>query len=57
MEEIEEGQPKKQPAITINIQSWATPVVGNAIAPYVRGHVMQTGHTGQACIDRIWLDK
>jgi protein-disulfide isomerase len=28
MEEIEETQPKKQPAITINIQSWATPVIG-----------------------------
>ncbi len=28
MEEIEEVQPKKQPAITINVQSWATPVVG-----------------------------
>jgi len=31
MEEInkpEEVQPKKSPAITINIQSWATPLVG-----------------------------
>ena len=28
MDEIEEVQPKKQPAITINIQSWATPLVG-----------------------------
>ena len=31
MEEIkepEEIQPKKQPAVTINIQSWATPLVG-----------------------------
>lgn len=28
MEEMEEVQPKKQPAITINIQSWATPLVG-----------------------------
>jgi protein-disulfide isomerase len=27
-EEVQEVQPKKQPAITINIQSWATPVVG-----------------------------
>ena len=27
-EEIQEIQPKKQPAIIINIQSWATPVVG-----------------------------
>ena len=28
MDETEEVQPKEQPAITINIQSWATPVVG-----------------------------
>ncbi len=31
MEEIkepEEVQPKRQPAVTINIQSWATPIVG-----------------------------
>jgi len=31
MEEIKESEevrPKKQPAITINIQSWATPLVG-----------------------------
>ena len=28
MEETEEVQPKRQPAITINIQSWATPLVG-----------------------------
>ena len=27
-EEVQEVQPKKQPAITINIQTWATPVVG-----------------------------
>jgi protein-disulfide isomerase len=26
-EEVQEVQPQKQPAITINIQSWATPVV------------------------------
>jgi hypothetical protein len=28
MEETEEVQPKRQPAVTINIQSWATPLVG-----------------------------
>jgi len=31
MEEIEEAEeirPKRQPALTINIQSWATPIVG-----------------------------
>lgn len=28
MEETEEVQPKRQPVITINIQSWATPLVG-----------------------------
>ena len=28
MEEKEDLQPKRQPAITISIQSWATPIVG-----------------------------
>ena len=28
MEELEVGQTKKQPAITISVQSWATPIVG-----------------------------
>jgi len=28
MEELEETQTKRQPAVTINIQSWATPLVG-----------------------------
>lgn len=28
VQEVQEIQPEKQPAITINIQSWATPVVG-----------------------------
>ena len=31
IQEVQEVQPKKQPAITINIQSWATPVVGIAM--------------------------
>lgn len=34
-----------------------TPVMGTAHRPNLHGHVMQTGHTGWACWDRLWIQK
>jgi hypothetical protein len=54
-EEVQEVQPKKQPAITINIQSWATPVVGvvmlmiGLLAGYY-GHPLIGGTKEQAAV-------
>ena len=36
---------------------YASPVVGTAHRPTLHGHVIQTGHTGWACMDRMWLEK
>jgi ABC-type transport system substrate-binding protein len=34
-----------------------TPVIGTAYRANLHGHVMQTGHTGWACWDRVWMEK
>jgi len=34
-----------------------SPIVGTAHRPNLHGHVMQPGHTGWACLDRIWMEK
>ncbi len=34
-----------------------SPVIGTAYRPTLHGHVMHIGHTGWACMDRMWLGK
>ena len=33
------------------------PIIGTAHRRKVHGYVLQTGHTGWACMDRIWIEK
>jgi len=64
---IKEMDPKKKREISIKMQGIfleeipfmtnVSPIMGPAYRPGLHGHMMQTGHTGWACFDRIWLEK
>jgi ABC-type transport system substrate-binding protein len=64
---IRETDPKKKQEMSVKMQRIflteipfminVTAVVGTAYRPTLHGHVMQPGHTGWACIDRIWMKR
>ncbi len=64
---IRETDPQKRAEISAKMQNiflkevpfiiYASPVIGTAYRPNLHGHVLQTGNSGLACIDRIWLEK
>ncbi len=64
---IRETDSKKRAEISVKMQKifleeipfliYVSPVVGTAYRPTLHGFVMQTGHTGWACMDRMWMEK
>ncbi len=64
---IKESSPKKREEISVKMQKIFLQEVpflinvfvsiGTAYRPTLHGHVMHPGHTGWACIDRIWMEK
>ena len=64
---IKETDPKKRQEISVKMQRifltelpfmiTFTPIIGTAYRPTLHGFVMQTGHTGWACMDRVWMEK
>ena len=64
---MRETDPKKRQDISVRMQRIFlaelpfmlnfTPVLGTAYRPTLHGLVMHTGHTGWACMDRVWMEK
>lgn len=64
---IRETDPRTRQEISVKMQRIfladvpqminVTPVIGTAYRPSLHGHVMQAGHTGWACWDRLWMEK
>lgn len=64
---IKETDLRKREEISVKMQRifleevpfiiYVSPVVGTAYRPTLHGFVMQTGHTGWACMDRMWMEK
>ncbi len=64
---IRETDPKKREETSVKMQKIflkevsyiinVAPGNGTAYRPTLHGHVMQTGHTGWACMDRMWMEK
>jgi len=64
---ITETDQKKRAEISVKMQRIflqevpfiinVSPVIGTAYRPTLHGHVMQTTHTGWACMDRMWMEK
>ncbi|MBU1207939.1 MAG: ABC transporter substrate-binding protein [Proteobacteria bacterium] len=64
---VREAEPKKREEISGKMQKIfleeipflisVAPVIGVAHRPSLHGHVMQAGHTGWACMDRMWMEK
>jgi peptide/nickel transport system substrate-binding protein len=64
---MRETDPKKRQDISVRMQRIFlaelpfmlnfTPVLGTAYRPTLHGFVIQTGHTGWACMDRVWMEK
>ena len=64
---IKETDSKRRAEISVKMQrifleeepmiAYTCSNVGTAHRPQLRGFVMQTGHTGWACMDRMWMEK
>lgn len=64
---VRETEPKKRAELSVKMQKIflaeipflinVAPVIGVAHRPTLHGYVMQAGHTGWACMDRMWMQK